>query len=215
MVAVMTKLATKPASKRLPAAVPTDDEVRALIAACSTRAPTGVRNRALIAVLWRCGLRLGEALALAPKDIDLDGGVLHVRHGKGDKSRRLGIDTQTGALLARWMDRRQALGFNGRQPIFCTITTSRDGKLTAGSPMQQAYVRHLLPRIARKAVIERRIHAHGLRHAYAAGLAREGTPMNVIRDALGHSSLAVTDRYLRDVAPVHVIATMQAREWVL
>ena len=81
--------------------------------------------------------------------------------------------------------------------------------------MRQDYVRHLLPRIARKAGIERRIHAHGLRHAYASGLAREGTPMNIIRDALGHSSLAVTDRYLRNVAPVHVIATMQAREWDL
>jgi site-specific recombinase XerD len=77
--------------------------------------------------------------------------------------------------------------------------------------MRQDYVRHLLPRIAKRAGVERRIHAHGL-HAYAAGLAREGTPMNIIRDALGHSSLAVTDRYLRDVAPVHVIATMQARE---
>ena len=54
---------------------------------------------------------------------------------------------------------------------------------------------------------------HGLRHSYAAELAREGTPMNVLRDALGHSSLATTDRYLRDVAPVHVIKTMRRREW--
>lgn len=195
--------------------MPTDDEIRALIAACSTRAPTGIRNRALIAVLWRCGLRIGEALALTTKDIDLDGGTLHVRHGKGDKSRRLGIDTTTAALLARWLDRRALVGFNGKQPVFCTITSSRDGALKAGSAMRQDYVRHLLPRIAKKAGVDRRIHAHGLRHAYAAGLARELTPMNIIRDALGHSSLAVTDRYLRDVAPVHVIATMQGREWAL
>lgn len=52
------------------------------------------------------------------------------------------------------------------------------------------------------------MHAHGLRHTYAAELARERTPINVIRDALGHTSLAVTDRYLRDVAPMHVIDTI-------
>jgi integrase len=50
-------------------------------------------------------------------------------------------------------------------------------------------VRHLLPRLARKAGITRRVHAHGLRHTYAAELARERTPINVIRDALGHSTL--------------------------
>jgi len=58
-----------------------------------------------------------------------------------------------------------------------------------------------------------RVHAHGLRHTYASELARERTPINVIRDALGHTSLAVTDRYLRDVAPMHVIDTIRARRW--
>lgn len=186
--------------------MPTDEEVRALIAACSVRAPTGIRNRALIAVLWRCGLRLQEALDLRPVDVHLATGELHVRHGKGDKSRRLGLDTTTAALVARWIDTRNNLGLSGRQPLFCTL---------AGGPIEQSYIRHLFPRLARKAGIERRMHAHGLRHAYAAGLARERTAMNVIRDALGHTSLAVTDRYLRDVAPIHVIETMQAREWVL
>jgi len=61
--------------------------------------------------------------------------------------------------------------------------------------------------------LDRRVHAHGLRHTYAAELARERTPINVIRDALGHTSLAVTDRYLRDVAPMHVIDTIRARRW--
>jgi len=57
------------------------------------------------------------------------------------------------------------------------------------------------------------VHAHGLRHTYASELAREGTAINVIRDALGHTSLAVTDRYLRDVAPIHVIDAIRAQRW--
>jgi len=172
--------------------------------ACSTRAPTGVRNRALIAVLWRCGLRISEALGLELRDVHLDAGTVRVRHGKGDRSRTVGLDEQTAALLARWLDRRKKLGAGARAPIFCTLQ---------GGRLDSSYVRRLLPRLARKAGIERRVHAHGLRHTYAAELAREGTAINVIRDALGHTSLAVTDRYLRDVAPTHVIDTIRARRW--
>ncbi len=57
------------------------------------------------------------------------------------------------------------------------------------------------------------MHAHGLRHTFAGENAREGLPLPVLRDALGHSSVAVTDRYLRDVAPREVIDRMRGRGW--
>jgi site-specific recombinase XerD len=184
-----------------------DAEIVALIGACSNRAPTGIRNRALIAVMWRCGLRIGEALALERKDVDLNHGVLSVQHGKGDKARKVGLDTTTSALVARWIDKRRALGFNGRNtPLFCTL---------AGGKIEQAYVRGLLRRLAKKAGVEGRVHPHGLRHSFAAGMARRGASMTIIRDALGHTSIAVTDRYLREVAPVDVVEAMQEREWSL
>jgi len=179
-------------------------EAIALMKACSTRAPTGVRNRALIAVLWRCGLRISEALGLELRDVDVDAGTVRVRHGKGDRARTVGLDEQTSALLARWVDRRRKLSPGARAPVFCTLQ---------GGRLDTSYVRRLLPRLAAKAGIDRRVHAHGLRHTYAAELAREGTAINVIRDALGLTSLAVTDRYLRDVAPIHVIDTLRARRW--
>ncbi len=191
-------------SRRRPPEVLSEAEAIALLKACSTRAPTGVRNRALIAVLWRCGLRISEALSLELRDVDLEGGTVRVRHGKGDKSRTVGIDEQTAALLARWLDRRRQLSPGARAPIFCTLQ---------GGRIDSSYVRRLLPRLARKAGIDRRVHAHGLRHTHAAELAREGTPINIIRDDLGHTSLAVTDRYLRDVAPQAVIDTIRARRW--
>ncbi|MDQ6819596.1 MAG: tyrosine-type recombinase/integrase [Actinomycetota bacterium] len=191
-------------SRRRPPEVLTEPEAIALLKACSQRAPTGVRNRALIAVLWRSGLRISEALALELRDLDLEAGTLRVRHGKGDKSRTVGLDEQTTAMLARWLDRRRTLGPGARAPVFCTLQ---------GGRLDTSYVRHLLPRLARKAGVDRRVHAHGLRHTYASELARERTPINVIRDALGHTSLAVTDRYLRDVAPMHVIDTIRARRW--
>jgi site-specific recombinase XerD len=198
--------ATKPTStsRRRPPEVLSEAEAIALLKACSTRAPTGVRNRALIAVLWRCGLRISEALSLELRDVNLDAGTVRVRHGKGDRSRTVGIDEQTTALLARWLDRRKQLSPGARAPIFCTLQ---------GGRIDSSYIRRLLPRLAAKAGIDRRVHAHGLRHTHAAELAREGTPINIIRDDLGHTSLAVTDRYLRDVAPQAVIDTIRARHW--
>jgi integrase len=71
--------------------------------------PTGIRNRALLAVLWRCGLRIGEALALELRDIDFDQGTIRVGHGKGDKARVVDVDEQTAALLGRWIDWRRAV----------------------------------------------------------------------------------------------------------
>src|SRR4249919_1015045 len=150
-------------------------EVELLMRQCSRRAPTGVRNRALIAVCWRCGLRIGEALALAPKDFDPDSGTLVVQRGKGGKRRVVGVDAGTVSLVGRWLERRRRLPASYGAPLFCTL---------AGGPMDQSYIRHVLPRLARKAGIERRVHAHGLRHAFAVDLVRAGAPLYVVRDAL-------------------------------
>jgi site-specific recombinase XerD len=208
MVAKINRKRREPANKgrRYPAEVLTPDEVRRLIAAPSGRAPTGIRNRALLVVLYRGGLRVAEALALYPKDLDCKAGTIRVLHGKGDRARTIGLDPTAFAVVERWLDRRAALGINGKAPLFCTL----DGK-----PLASAYVRALLPRLARRAGIEKRVHPHGLRHTHAAELAREGVPMNVIRMQLGHSSLATTSRYLDHIAPEQVIEAMRGREWSL
>ena len=68
---------------------------------------------------------------------------------------------------------------------------------------------------AKRAGIEKRAHAYGLRHTHAAELAREGVSVNVIQAQLGHASLAVTDRYIRHIAPEQLIEAMRARVWEL
>jgi len=84
-------------------------DVEALRAACSRRAPTGIRNRALLAVLFRSGLRISEALALFPKDLDLTGGSLRVLHGKGDKARTAPLPTDAADAVDRWLECRKRL----------------------------------------------------------------------------------------------------------
>jgi site-specific recombinase XerD len=184
----------------------TPDEARALIRGCSRRAPTGIRNAALFAVMYRGGLRLGEALALHPKDVDAAAGTIRVLHGKGDRARVVGVDDGAMAVVERWLDRRQGLGLNRRQPLFCTLR---------GEPLDDAYTRRALRRAADRAGIEKRVHPHGLRHTHAAELMAEGVPANVIQQQLGHSSLATTSTYLAHIAPQERIARLRAREWSL
>jgi len=192
--------------RRFPAELLSSEEVRALLRACSSRAPTGIRNRALIAVLYRGGLRISEALALHTKDVDQAAGTVTVLHGKGDQRRTVGMDPAAFGLLERWLDKRRTLGLSGRRPIFCTLE---------GRAIDSSYVRRLLPRLAARAGVEKRVHAHGLRHAHAAELAAEGLPVNVVQQQLGHGSLATTDRYLRHIAPRERVEAMRRREWAV
>jgi len=190
--------------KTYPPEVLTEGEVRGLIEACSNSAPTGIRNRALISAMYRGGLRSGETLALRPKDVDVSDGAITVLHGKGDRRRVAGLDPGAMAMLGRWLETRHTLGINGHAPLFCTLD---------GNPLKPSYVRTLLPRLARKAGIDKRVHPHGLRHTHAHELMMEGVPVPIIQQQLGHSSLATTDRYVNHLAPVALIQRMQGRTW--
>lgn len=116
---------------KLPAEPLTPDEVKMLLRCCSTRAATGIRNLALIVVLYRAGLRVSEALAILPKDLDAQAGTIRVLHGKGDKARVVGLDAGAWAILQVWLDRRAVLGITGRAPVFSTLR---------GKRMKSAYV---------------------------------------------------------------------------
>jgi site-specific recombinase XerD len=194
-----------PANKgrRYRAEVLSEAEMNAIIGACSARSLTGVRNRALLTILYRGGLRIAEALALRPGDIDPERGTVRVMDGKGHKPRTIGLEPGAMAAVQRWADKRRQAGIRGRV-LLCTLN---------GGPMSQQYARAMLRRAAGHAGIDRRVVPHQMRHTHAAELVAEGVPMPVIRDQLGHSSLAVTDRYLRDIAPGEVIAAMQRRQW--
>ena len=178
-------------------------EMSALIAACPRTSATGLRNRALIVILWRGGLRVSEALALRPADVDPDRGTVRVMDGKGHKPRTVGLEPGAMAAVQRWAGYRAGMGIRGRT-LICTL---------AGAPMSPEAARDTLRRIAARAGLGRRVVPHQMRHTHAAELVAEGVPMHVIRDQLGHSSLAVTDRYLRDIAPGEVIAVMRRRQW--
>lgn len=189
--------------RTFPAEPLTVAEAEALLGACSATAPTGVRNRALIVLMWRGGLRIAEALALKVSDVDPDRGTVRVLRGKGSKPRTVGLDPGAMALVQRWIETRKARGIrNGT--LICTL---------AGGEVYQQYVRILLQRLAAEVGIDKRVTPHGLRHTHAAELAHEGTPINVISRQLGHANSGVTARYIDHLAPGQVIDAMQRRTW--
>lgn len=176
------------------------DEIDELMAACSNRAPTGIRNRALVVVLWRGMLRINEALHLKPADFNAADGTVRVLVGKGGKARTVALNAEAAALVARWLDRRAKDGINNHRRLFCTL---------AGDPMQDSYVRNLLPRLAHRAGVAKRVHAHGLRHSGACAMRRAGVDIGIISKALGHSNIATTSRYLDHIEPTLVLDAMR------
>jgi integrase/recombinase XerC len=191
-------------TRRLPPEILTDGEVLALMRACG-ESDTGLRNQALIAVMYRSGLRVAEALALYPKDVDAAAGTVRVLCGKGGRSRTVGIDDGGLAVVARWAAVRAALGLTGRAPLLCT---------RAGAPLGTGYMRRLFSNLAARAGVTKRVHAHGFRHTHAAQLRSEGVDIGIISKQLGHRSITTTACYLDHICPYAVIEAVRARAWM-
>ena len=184
----------------------TEAEVRALMDACSRRAPTGVRNRALIAVLFGSGLRIAEALALRPKDLFLERLALTVHAGKRGKRRVSAIFPDAADVVQRWLDWRADLAPDGHAPVFCTIKHERAGTWATapGHPLSREYVAACLRRLARKIGLGKRIFFYLFRHSHAALLRERGFDIEEIRKQLGHANLEVTSVYLDHLGAHHL-----------
>lgn len=163
----------------------------------------GLRMRALIAVLWRGGLGISEALALNETDVDAQRGSLLIRHGKGDKRREAGMDEFGFEQLGAWLAHRELLPPG---PLFCVI----DGQ-TRGRRWAATAARAELRQLALDAGVRRRFAPHQLRHAHAVELAREGVAVNIIQRQLGHTDLGTTSTYLQGIDPSEIIDTVRSR----
>ncbi len=161
----------------------TREEVARLLAVPNRRAPTGVRNRALLRVLYRGGLRCSEALDLRPRDVQLGRNEIRINAGKGDKDRVVWIDDSTVEILDRW----RAIRPGKAATFFCTLN---------GARLDDGYVRAMVARYGRRAGIQIRCHPHLLRHTFATELLEDGYLLTEVQQLLGHSDLETTQIYL-------------------
>lgn len=187
---------------KYPAEHYTREEIGAILDSCPDNW-IGDRNRALIVLMWRSGLRLFEALALRPVDIDHTHKTIRILHGKGDKARTVGIDDGGLEFVNKWLESRKRITDDDFNLLICT------GR---GEALNQSYVRHTMKRLGRKAHVAKRVHAHGFRHTFAVELAREGVSMINIQRLLGHASLATTSVYLASLSPEEALDAVRGRE---
>jgi site-specific recombinase XerD len=187
---------------RYPADPPTIEEIVTVMRHAGDRVH-GSRLRGLIVVLWRAGLRIHEALALAEADLDPRRGSLLVRRGKGGRRREVGMDDWAWEQLEPWLQVRVELPVG---PPFCVVNGP-----TRGRPWSAAAARSELRHLAREAGVRRRFAPHQLRHAHAVEMAREGVPLIVIQRQLGHTNLGITSIYLQGIDNTEIIDTVHAR----
>jgi len=205
------------ATRRLPKVL-TDDELRDLLRQVNVRTKTGLRNKAMLKVMAYGGLRVSEVAALTTKDIRREDGriTLEVRAGKGDKDRTVPLPDHAGETLEAWLAKRKELGL-GNGAVFCTVSEGKsvhpvateDGlasdevtetELTPGKPVSTRYVQNLVPRLAEKAGIEKRVTPHILRHTAATRMLRTVGDIRRVQDFLGHSDVSTTQIYTEVLA---------------
>jgi site-specific recombinase XerD len=154
-------------------------------------------------ILWRAGLRIHEALALAEADLDRRRGAVLVRRGKGGRRREVGMDAWGREELEPWLELRTELPIG---PLFCILNGP-----TRGSHWSNAAGRTDLRDTAVAAGVRRRFAPHQLRHAHAVELARECVALIVIQRQLGHSHLGITSVYLQGIDNAEILDTVHAR----
>jgi site-specific recombinase XerD len=188
---------------RYPPDPPTVEEIIAVMRAAGD-GPDGIRLRGVITVLWRAGLRISEALALAETDLDRRRGAVLVRAGKGGRRREVGMDRWAWEQLDPWLELRATLPVGG---FFCVLRGP-----TRGRPCAPAVIRGQLRRVAQAAGVRRRFAPHQLRHAHAVEMSREGIPLLVIQRQLGHADLGITSAYLRGIDNTEIIHAVHERQ---
>jgi len=178
------------AMPRLGRALPkslSESDVERLLAAPALDVALGLRDRAMLEVLYATGLRVSELVALTLQQVNVNQGVLRVT-GKGNRERLVPL----GAEAIEWLQRftRTARGelLGARQTDFL-FPTRRATRMT-----RQAFW-HLIKRYARLAGIDKPLSPHTLRHAFATHLLNHGADLRVVQMLLGHSDLSTTQIY--------------------
>lgn len=174
--------------RRLPKALPVDDVLALLEAASIEDGPRGLRDRALLEVLYGTGARISEAVGLAVDDLDLEGATV-LLHGKGGKDRLVPIGRHARTAVDAYLVRgRPSLAGAGRgtPALFVNHRGGRLSRQSAWAVLRQA---------AERAGITADVSPHTLRHSFATHLLDGGADVRVVQELLGHASVSSTQIY--------------------
>ncbi len=171
--------------KTLPKAL-SRQQLESVLNAPDLSKPEGIRDRAILELIYGAGLRVSEAVSLEREAVDLEGGAVRVT-GKRGKTRWIPLPKLTAGWLKFYAEHaRPALA---KAPTSLLILSNR------GKPLRREQVYHSLAKYARLAGLDQKIGPHTLRHTYAVHLLKGGADLRTVQELLGHESIATTQVY--------------------
>jgi integrase/recombinase XerD len=164
----------------------TEAEVEALLSAPDAEDPLGLRDRAMLELLYASGLRVSEIVGLPRDRVDLDAGILRVT-GKGGRERLVPFGSKAAEWLRRYLSRARGELDRNRSPhLFLSAR---------GTAMTRQRFWQLVEKYGRAAGIRTRLTPHRLRHSFATHLLEHGADLRALQMMLGHADIATTQIY--------------------
>lgn len=167
-------------------------QVENLLTAPNLSTPAGLRDRAMIELMYASGLRVSELVSLNTVCIGLNEGVVRVEHGKGDKERLVPFGMEAGHWLNRYLHEARPVLARGRS-LHAFFLSSRIDAM-GGYITRQAFW-YALKRYAKQAAIYAPLSPHVLRHAFATHLLNHGADLRAVQMLLGHADISSTQIY--------------------
>jgi integrase/recombinase XerD len=166
------------------------DEVGLLLNSADGRKPAAIRDRAILEVMYACGLRASEVIGLQVSDVDLKRGVLRAR-GKGSKERMVPVGSQAVKAISRYLER-------GRPKLMRPAQSGVETHLflnQRGGPLTRQGLYKIVQGHAKKAGLDQHMSPHTLRHTFATHLLAGGCELRAVQEMLGHADIATTQIY--------------------
>jgi len=158
-------------------------EVERLLAAPQPRTRLGLRDKAMVELMYASGLRVSEVAKLTLNEVNLEAGFLRVV-GKGNKERIVPVGKHASEWLRRYLD--EARDGQKRAEVFLS---------SRGTPLSRKTIWHLIKKYAHATGITKNITPHTLRHSFATHLLENGGDLRVIQEMLGHADIGTTQIY--------------------
>ncbi len=165
----------------------TEAQVEALLAAPDLGETLGLRDRAMLELMYASGLRVSELVELKSVHLSLSDGVLRIT-GKGSKERMVPFGAEAGVWLERYLSDARAMILHGQSSDALFVTA-------LGGPMSRQMFWKLVKKYALRAGISQKLSPHTLRHAFATHLLNHGADLRVVQMLLGHADISTTQVY--------------------
>ena len=162
------------------------EEVEAIMDSVDLRSPSGVRDRAILELLYGCGLRVSELCGLRISQVYLNEGFVRVV-GKGDKERLVPLGEPAADAFRAWLDIRP-------EPAEAAYQDSAFLNLR-GTPLRRVSVFKMIKKQALLAGVDKEISPHSFRHSFATHLIAGGADLRIVQEMLGHESILTTEIY--------------------